>query len=574
MGATSYIGLACTAHDPAIAIVDARGDVVFAEATERALQSKRAFHTPPDPLGVIGDLLDRHTDGDVVVATTWAAGPWRRRLFRAYARLIDARGFRHPHRELEWAFIKSVLVGTMDQLDRAAMNLEYALRERRPGARLVRRAFDHHTTHAATACLTSPFDEAVCVILDGYGEGASTAMFRYADGALTPLGGAGRSAGASPGIFYARLCRACGFDPVLGEEWKVMGLAAYGRRDVRFEALLRDTITVAGLGFAQRPRMHDAWAELYALTPTLDASARADLAHTGQLVFSELVLELLGHLHARGLSKNLVLGGGCALNSSLNGRLHTSTGFERVHVPSAPADDGNALGAALLACFEDHPARARPRTSPMSPYLGSTLDAEALDRAEALGGLVDVRPRDVPVEAHAARLLAEGRILGWAQGRAELGPRALGHRSILADPRNPKIKDLINGRVKFREEFRPFAPSILEEYGPEYFEDYQPSPYMERTLVFRPEVRAKVPGVVHEDGTGRLQSVRRDWSPSYHALIEHFRVLTGVPLVLNTSFNVMGKPIIHTVEDALAVFHTTGLDALVLEDRVYEKRRH
>ncbi|MCK6552922.1 carbamoyltransferase, partial [Myxococcota bacterium] len=252
----------------------------------------------------------------------------------------------------------------------------------------------------------------------------------------------------------------------------------------------------------------------------------------------------------------------------------TSTGFERVHVPSAPADDGNALGAALLACFEDHPARARPRTSPMSPYLGSTLDAEALDRAEALGGLVDVRPRDVPVEAHAARLLAEGRILGWAQGRAELGPRALGHRSILADPRNPKIKDLINGRVKFREEFRPFAPSILEEYGPEYFEDYQPSPYMERTLVFRPEVRAKVPGVVHEDGTGRLQSVRRDWSPSYHALIEHFRVLTGVPLVLNTSFNVMGKPIIHTVEDALAVFHTTGLDALVLEDRVYEKRRH
>ncbi|MCK6552932.1 hypothetical protein L6R52_44320, partial [Myxococcota bacterium] len=330
MGATSYIGLACTAHDPAIAIVDARGDVVFAEATERALQSKRAFHTPPDPLGVIGDLLDRHTDGDVVVATTWAAGPWRRRLFRAYARLIDARGFRHPHRELEWAFIKSVLVGTMDQLDRAAMNLEYALRERRPGARLVRRAFDHHTTHAATACLTSPFDEAVCVILDGYGEGASTAMFRYADGALTPLGGAGRSAGASPGIFYARLCRACGFDPVLGEEWKVMGLAAYGRRDVRFEALLRDTITVAGLGFAQRPRMHDAWAELYALTPTLDASARADLAHTGQLVFSELVLELLGHLHARGLSKNLVLGGGCALNSSLNGRLHTSTGFERV----------------------------------------------------------------------------------------------------------------------------------------------------------------------------------------------------------------------------------------------------
>jgi carbamoyltransferase len=187
------------------------------------------------------------------------------------------------------------------------------------------------------------------------------------------------------------------------------------------------------------------------------------------------------------------------------------------------------------------------------------------------GGGLQVQHFPETIAPQTARRLADGRLVGWVQGRAEFGPRALGNRSILADPRDPGMKDRINGRVKFREEYRPFAPSILDEFGPEFFFDYQASPYMERTLRFRPEAAERVPAVVHVDGTGRLQSVIRESNPRFHALLEAFRDLTGIPLLLNTSFNVMGKPIVHSVEDAVAVFMTTGLDVLVIEDYLFEK---
>jgi carbamoyltransferase len=183
------------------------------------------------------------------------------------------------------------------------------------------------------------------------------------------------------------------------------------------------------------------------------------------------------------------------------------------------------------------------------------------------------RLRHLPGEVHhkAAEALASGAIVGWVQGRAEFGPRALGNRSILADPRDPAMKDRINALVKFREEYRPFAPAILDRHGEEYFEDYQESPYMERTLRFRKGVVDRVPAVVHADGTGRLQTVKREWNERFYELISAFHGLTGIPLVLNTSFNIMGKPIIHSVEDALGLFYTTGMDVLVIEDYFLEK---
>jgi carbamoyltransferase len=167
--------------------------------------------------------------------------------------------------------------------------------------------------------------------------------------------------------------------------------------------------------------------------------------------------------------------------------------------------------------------------------------------------------------------LAHGKLVGWAQGRAEFGPRALGNRSILADPRPSTMKDTINAKVKYREAFRPFAPAILDEHGPDWFETYQKTPYMERTLRFRPEMCERVPAVVHADGTGRLQSVTREWNPRFRALLEEFHRLTEVPILLNTSFNVMGKPILHTAEDAILMFYTTGLDVLVVEDWIIVK---
>jgi carbamoyltransferase len=200
----------------------------------------------------------------------------------------------------------------------------------------------------------------------------------------------------------------------------------------------------------------------------------------------------------------------------------------------------------------------------MTPYLGTAIDTSALPRiAQWEPRLRHVGDR---IAEEAARLLAAGKLVGWVQGRAEFGPRALGNRSILADPRPADAKDLINHKVKLREPFRPFAPSILAEHGAEWFEDFQLSPYMERTLRFRADRRALVPAVVHVDGTGRLQTVTAEMNQRYRALIDAFHAITGVPIVLNTSFNVMGKPILHSAEDALTMFYTTGLDAVAIGD--------
>jgi carbamoyltransferase len=267
-------------------------------------------------------------------------------------------------------------------------------------------------------------------------------------------------------------------------------------------------------------------------------------------------------------SSNLILSGGCALNSSYNGKIVGNSGFANLHVPSAPADDGNALGAALLAFREDNP-HAPPAAGLASPYLGSTVSSVVLERMRPH----EKRLRRVgeAIVPETAKRLAAGKLVGWVQGRAEFGPRALGNRSILADPRPADAKDIINAKVKYREAFRPFAPSILADRAAEWFDNVQASPFMERTLAWKESVRDKVPAVVHADGTGRLQTVTPTLNPRYHALITEFDRLTGVPVLLNTSFNVMGKPILHSAEDAILMFYTTGLDVLVIDDWMLEK---
>ncbi len=566
----NYLGLATTLHDPAVAIVNERGEVVFAEALERPLQQKRAFHQPPDDLMRIAELLETWTTpgAERVVAQSWLPRRWKSVLFRA-AWLIAGRRVS--------PLLRPTMLGQMNAFDVATLNLEYRLYEADPTRRpLVRRHFDHHLTHAAAAVHASGWGEAVSAILDGHGEKSPDAFFHF-DGHrfrdLRPTRVRRFSSNGSLGLFYAALCVACGFDPMKGEEWKVMGLAPYGKQDARLYDRLRALLRVEGLRIRGDNRA--VLAALHALRPPrgTPALASADVAFTGQRLFSELAAELLTNLHRETGGEALVFSGGCALNSAFNGRIAEMTPWKRIFVPSAPADDGNAVGAALLAFRQDNP-EALPPTRVQSPYLGSRLDPDALQRVKSLGLLRNTRPDGVSVEEHVARLLADGKIVGWAQGRAEFGPRALGNRSILADPRQPDAKERLNARVKFREEFRPFAPAILEEQGAAWFEQYQATPYMERALRFLPDKAAQVPGVVHVDGTGRLQSVSRELNPRFHALVSAFHRRTGVPMLLNTSFNVMGKPIIHSVEDALAVFFSSGLDVLVLEDDVYEKHGH
>lgn len=571
----NYIGLANTLHDSALAIVNSRGAVVFAEATERPMQYKRALNISADVIHHTGDLVDTFCehDAEIVVASSWRAEMEQEWTAQLRSLKVDphnvAARFGTPIEEFALrSGIRSVAF--------AGLSVDYELmRVGWPkGIAREARTYPHHLTHAATACFTSPFEEAVCAVSDGFGEDSSIAFFFYKNGKLHELPTPTPKGTESLGLFFLEVCGLCGFSLLSGEEWKVMGLAAHGTRDMELETLFHKLIQVDGLSIVSCSTTE----ELAEARRILESKRRrpgvpvingANIAHAGQNVFCDLSIKLLNNLYEVHPHDNLVVSGGCALNSSCNGKILESTPFKRLHVFSAPGDDGNAVGAALLAYYQDNP-NSKPAPGFQSPYLGSRMESETLLNVRRFNSTPKIHECDNPSRLAASKL-ASGQVIGWIQGRAEFGPRALGNRSILADPRPVTIKDHINSRVKFREEFRPFAPAILHEFGPEYFENYQESPYMERTLLFKPSAAKRVPGVVHEDGTGRLQSVRREWNEQFYSLIYAFYELTGIPIVLNTSFNVMGKPISHSVEDAIAVFYTTGLDALFIDKIVLEK---
>ncbi|BBA34205.1 nodulation protein nolNO [Methylocaldum marinum] len=575
---TYYVGLCATYHDPALSILNDEGEILFAEATERHLQYKRALNCEPDNLYLVPKLLGEYcSDADeFVIACNW------RKSRPIYERLAKHLGWLSPRgilsgqgrrltTWLEMYQIHHMLACQHHAMRRIGINLARTLGRDFPGAAVRFRHYDHHLTHAALACYASPFDEAACAVIDSYGEEGSMAFFAYRNRRLKSLYEA--RGPLSLGFYYMKLTELCGFDWLGGEEWKVMGLASYGRTVPEVLSWLRGTMRVEDLRLT--PDYEHFFEYLSRLTgrrrPADEApETAADLAHTGQLFFTETVNRLITNLHARAPSDRLTLAGGCALNSVCNGQLLANTPFRSLYVPPAPADDGTALGAALLAYHEDHPdSRIEPRT--LSPYLGSRIERNAVERLARHGHLPVRHLPDGAVVSAAADLLARGKILGWIQDRAEFGPRALGNRSILADPRPRDMAERINREVKFRERFRPYAPVVLHQHGPKFFEDYQDSPYMDRTLRFKSAVRGKVPAVVHVDGTGRLQSLEQDRNPRFHALLDAFHRRTGVPMLLNTSFNVMGKPIVHSAEDAASVFLTSGLDGLVIDDYLFTK---
>lgn len=581
----NYIGLASTIHDSAIAIVNSKGEVVFAEATERCVQSKRAINMSPDQYHYLYSLLKTHIEpeAELTVAHTWSdkiIDILKKSLSEVHeneAKFEKVSGNAPFFAKQYLAQMKYLSASGLNTIQQASNTLEFLISQREELQRFggyVTKRYDHHLTHAATACFTGPFKEACCVILDGYGETRAYNCYHYQDGKISELPGMVRDNVASLGMFYSLVCDICGFDFFSGEEWKVMGLAAYGRFDQPIYDLFKSFLQVDGVNLKQCSNE-----QLFLFLKKVNSLKRkkeepvlkaANLAYNGQLVFTEILFEFLRNLYQLGLSENLIMGGGCSLNSSANGMITENTGFKNHYNFSAPGDDGNAIGAALLAYYEDHPGE--PRTPGFqTPYLGAVLSEYKIGHLIRFGRFKKMKQYPDDIHYQAARLLAAGKIIGWVQGRAEFGPRALGNRSILADPRSPHIKDIINDRVKFREEYRPLAPSVLHELAPEYFENYHESPYMERTLRFRDKVKSKVPGVVHEDGTGRLQTVKREWNEKYYDLIKAFYDITGIPMVLNTSFNVMGKPIVHSVEDAIAVFYTSGLDALIIGDLLIEK---
>lgn len=572
---TIHLGFSCSQHDPSIAVVNEDGKVVFAQANERALKNKRGWHAPPDAFGLIEPILNEYTNGkDISANLTWSGAALRSSRFltkvsRGALAIINR--FHPANREawlwLGWLF-RHALYRAPASANELLLNLELRLQERHDFRhRLNKNTWNHHLCHAATACFSSPFDTALCVVVDGMGEGSSTAVFSFENGKITRLDAQRYTNLASLGSFYSQACFAAGFDPHAGEEWKLMGLAAYGKLDQELYHLLRPALQVKGDHFVFSKTFAE---RMQQILPARKNGFRqnADLAFTAQQVFEELLFELLAAIHQRWGGENLIVTGGCALNSSANGKILAHTPFKQLHVPMAPGDDGNSVGAALLSWQAANPGKTPDKFH--SPYLGSKLSTSTVERFKRHGHKPDFTAKTPQqLSDHVARALAEGAIVGWVQGRAEFGHRALGNRSILADPRPADIRDRLNAAVKFREEFRPFAPSILDEYGADWFFDYTQSPYMAKTFKWRPGLAPA--GVRHADDTGRLQSVSKQNNPVFHNLISAFHKITGVPILLNTSFNVMGRPIIHDIEDALGVFYTSGLDLLVLGDDVFRK---
>ena len=449
---------------------------------------------------------------------------------------------------------------------------------------------EHHLAHAASAFFVSPFDEAAVLTLDGFGDFASAMLCHGRDNRLEVLERV--LFPHSLGIFYTAVTQWLGF-PRYGDEGKVMGLAPYGDPE-RHLATMRELVKLDGDGFEleldffvhHKEGVDMTWDEQ---TPTIGRlfsermetvfgpareprtelkQEHMDVAAALQAMLEEAYLHLVRLAYRRTGSRNLCLAGGVALNAVANGRIRPETEFDGVYVQPAAGDSGIAVGAAFYVWNQ---VLGNPRSFVMEhAYTGPEYTEAEAEQAIRAAGFEPERMEDAQLFDHVAERIAEGDVVGWFQGRMEFGPRALGNRSIVVDPRRHDMKDILNARIKHREHFRPFAPSILAEAAGEWFEQDYTSPFMVLVYKTRAERRGEIPAVNHIDDTGRLQTVEERVSPRYYGLIKAFGERTGVPIVLNTSFN-ENEPIVMTPEHAVETFGKTKMDLLVLGNLVVRR---
>ena len=432
------------------------------------------------------------------------------------------------------------------------------------------RHVDHHEAHAWSTFALSGFDDAAVLVIDGRGATQSSSIYDAHSGALRLL----RTIlyPNSLGTLYQAFTYHLGFQ-THADEWKVMGLASYGEPTVPMDEFIRVSEDDYWVNMKVLPRRRGDDPLLRARFgprrepegPLLDD--HRNLAASIQSAVEEAILMLARNAVRLTGRRSLCLAGGVAMNSKANGAIAASGLVDRLFIQPAAGDDGTALGAAI-ACHRrlDPSVPVRPMRH---AYLGPGFSTEQVRQALDDAGLEYDQVPDI--EAVAARLLAGGHVVGWFQGRMEFGPRALGNRSILGDPRDAATRDRVNASVKFREEWRPFAPSCLAEKTGEYFEPEMESPYMIVTQTVRADKREVIPAVTHVDQTARVQTVERDVNPRYWQLISEFERLTGVPVILNTSFNLRGEPIVCTPQEAISTFQRSGLDVLAIEDFVVTK---
>ena len=445
---------------------------------------------------------------------------------------------------------------------------------------------EHHMSHAAHTFFTSPFDEAAILTVDGVGEW-STSSFGSAENTSIKLTNDIRWP-HSIGMFYSAFTYFLGFKVNEGE-YKLMGLSAYGKPKY-YDLILNEILDVKNDGslhlnlkyFAftyDKVMTNQKFAELFGI-PRREEDAKAEQIHydigaSAQKVLEDIMLKMVNHVHKKTGMKNLCLGGGVALNGVANYRILKEGPFESVHIPPSPGDGGSAVGCAQYLYYihkkqrriivQDHAKRIQENV-----YVGPSFSNDEIKLFLEENNIdYEYLTREQLLQT-TAKLISEQNVVGWYQGKIEWGPRALGNRSILADPRDSKMKDVLNEKIKHRELFRPFAPSILEEYVSEYFDLNIPSPYM--LFVAKVKKPDKIPAVTHVDGTGRLQTVSREANPLYYDLINDFYKITGVPVLVNTSMNVRGEPIVNTPEQAYAMIIKTEMDYIMMGNYMIQRR--
>ncbi len=449
---------------------------------------------------------------------------------------------------------------------------------------------EHHRSHLASAFFASPFNEAALLSIDGSGDFTTTMIgigsgnnIRVLDSVDFPH---------SIGIFYTAFTQLLGF-PHYGDEYKVMGMAPYG--EPKYVDKLEDVVHLSGKGLFKlnlkyfrsgtqgvisygednipkvEPMFSPLLVEKFGQPRKKEeplSQYHKDLAASVQRMTEKVIFHILENLQKRTGLPDVCIAGGVAQNSVANGKILSNTSFKNVYIPSAGHDAGISMGAAL---YVQHQVLKQPRQPAIrTAYTGSHFTNVEIRESLKSKGVSWQEYGDNELYEKITECLVNGGVVGWFNGRAEFGPRALGGRSILADPRRNDAKEILNSKIKRRESFRPFAPSILKEYVSEYFERDDEVPFMEKVFIIKGEKRDQIPAVTHVDGTGRLQSVDRETSPRYYALIDTFRKKTGIPILLNTSFN-ENEPIVNSPTEALDCYLRTNMDMLVLENIVVER---
>jgi len=441
----------------------------------------------------------------------------------------------------------------------------------------------HHRAHAANGFFLSPFSSAAILTADAQGEFESTTFCHGKDNKINSIKCINYP--HSFGVLYSTFTEFLGFS-ANSDEWKVMALASYADPNNKFYKLLKeDVVRLQGDGgfelnlsyfkgfLHDQPNLYtEKLVEIFGRARERDEELQErhfEIAAALQKISEEAIVHLLNWLFQQTREKNLVLSGGSFMNSVFNGKVLELTPFDNLFVSSCPDDSGNCFGAAFY--LYNHILGEERGTPMQHNYYGPQYTDSEIEETLKRYNLNYTYEENIFKKA--AKLLSEDNIIGWFQGRMEFGQRALGNRSILADPRNGDMKDKVNSAVKFRESFRPFAPAVIKEKQEEYFEIGKGGdvPFMEKVYSVKPDKRDKIPAVVHVDGSGRIQTVTNESNPEFYSLIEEFEKITHIPIVLNTSFNLNGEPIVCTPSDAIKTFYSCGLDVLVLGNYIVQK---